>query len=120
MNTIGDRIKKAREAKNYTQEHVATMLSISQNAYSKIETGGSKVTAERLLKLAEVLDVPVEKLICEEQKVFNFNNNEIAIGYIDHLENSDKENMKILHEQIRFQQKEIERLIALVEKLTEK
>lgn len=118
MSIIGERIKKFRENKNYTQEHLASKLGMSQNAYSKMESGGSKVSTERLQKIAEILETPIEKFLCDEQKVFNFDNNHIAIGYIEHLEDDNKEYVKMLHQQIEFQQKEIDRLISLVEKLT--
>ncbi len=43
MNTIGEKIKKIRELKNYTQEYMAAQIGITQAGYSKIERGESDV-----------------------------------------------------------------------------
>lgn len=70
MNTISAKIKaiaagirKKREAKNYTQEYLAYKLNISQNAYSKIELGYTKITVERLFQIAEVLEINAIELL---------------------------------------------------------
>ena len=120
MSTIGQRIKRIREAKDYTQEHLANKLGISQNSYSKIETGGVKITTDRLKQIAEVLEVSPEELLHEDYKVFNQNNGTIDkfYGYIEHLQEDNKEHIKMLYEQIRYLQKENERLLEIVEKLT--
>ncbi|RAJ22881.1 helix-turn-helix protein [Pedobacter cryoconitis] len=47
-------IKKIREHKNYTQIYLAKRLAISQNAYSKIELGYSKITINRLFAIAQI------------------------------------------------------------------
>lgn len=56
-NQLASNIRKAREYRNYTQEYLAFKLSISQNAYSKIELGHTKLTVDRLFQIAEVLEV---------------------------------------------------------------
>jgi transcriptional regulator with XRE-family HTH domain len=60
---VAANIRKIREFRNYTQDYLAAKLSISQNAYSKIELGYSKLTVERLFQIATVLDVKVMQLI---------------------------------------------------------
>jgi len=60
---IGQRIKQKRLEKNYTQEYVATRLGISQNAYSRIETGLTQLKTERLDTLASILETPVDNFI---------------------------------------------------------
>lgn len=52
-------IKKFREACNYSQEYVAGMLGITQQAYSLIENGPTKIDAELLGRLAVILHVQV-------------------------------------------------------------
>lgn len=37
MKDIGFKIRRYREARNYTQEFMASQLNISQGSYSKIE-----------------------------------------------------------------------------------
>ena len=61
--TIALNIKKARLDRNYSQEYVAGRLDISQNAYSKIELGHTKITVDRLSAIAEILELNLAKLI---------------------------------------------------------
>ena len=56
-------IRLIREKRNYTQEYMAVKMQCSQNAYSKLELGYSKLTVERLLQVADVLDVTVAELV---------------------------------------------------------
>ncbi|MDB5021502.1 MAG: transcriptional regulator [Pedobacter sp.] len=64
-------IRKIRAHKNYTQDYLAAKLSISQNAYSKIELGYSKLTLNRLFEIASILEVDAVQLI-------NLEDNELA------------------------------------------
>ncbi|MES2827975.1 MAG: helix-turn-helix transcriptional regulator [Bacteroidota bacterium] len=56
-------IKKIRHYKNYSQDFIATKLDISQNAYSKIELGHSKISLMRFFQIASVLGVDESQLI---------------------------------------------------------
>jgi transcriptional regulator with XRE-family HTH domain len=67
IKAIAASIRNKREQRNYTQEYLAYKLSISQNAYSKIELGYTKITVERLLQIAEVLEFKASELIDVEQ-----------------------------------------------------
>ena len=60
---ILNNIRKAREVRNYTQDYLAFKLHISQNAYSKIESGLSKMTLVRLLEIAEILQMDINDII---------------------------------------------------------
>ena len=57
------KLKILREINNYTQEYVATILDISQNAYSLIEKGTTKVTLDRIETLAELYKVTPSELV---------------------------------------------------------
>jgi transcriptional regulator with XRE-family HTH domain len=63
VKAIAATIRKKREAKNYTQEYLAYKLNISQNAYSKIELGYTKITVERLFQVADVLEMSAGELL---------------------------------------------------------
>ncbi|MFD0794883.1 helix-turn-helix domain-containing protein [Mucilaginibacter litoreus] len=63
VDDIVTNIRLIRERKNYTQEYLAMRMNVSQNAYSKIELGYSKLTLLRLLEICNVLEVPVTELI---------------------------------------------------------
>jgi transcriptional regulator with XRE-family HTH domain len=63
MQRIASRIRNVREYKRLSQEFVASRIGISQNAYSKIELGYSKITLDRFFHLANLLDVEVAELL---------------------------------------------------------
>jgi transcriptional regulator with XRE-family HTH domain len=67
IKAIAAVIRKKREQKNYTQEYLAYKLNISQNAYSKIELGYTKITVERLFQIADVLEVNAAELLDADQ-----------------------------------------------------
>lgn len=66
VRAIAANIRKTREQLSYTQEYLAAKLKISQNAYSKIELGYTKITVERLFQIAAILEVEVHELIATE------------------------------------------------------
>ena len=63
MKVVAGNIRKVREFRNYTQDYLAAKLEISQNAYSKIELGYSKITLDRLFHIALILEVEVTHLL---------------------------------------------------------
>ncbi|RFZ81244.1 XRE family transcriptional regulator [Mucilaginibacter terrenus] len=63
VKAVAANIRNKREELNYTQEYLAAKLKISQNAYSKIELGYTKITLERLFQIAEVLETELMDLI---------------------------------------------------------
>lgn len=69
IKAIAANIRNTRERLAYTQEYLAAKLSISQNAYSKIELGYTKITVERLFQIAVILDVDIHDLIDAEKVV---------------------------------------------------
>ncbi|WP_285010310.1 helix-turn-helix domain-containing protein [Pedobacter faecalis] len=65
---VATNIRKVREHKHYTQDYLATKLGISQNAYSKIELGYSKISIDRLFNIAILLEVEATVLLTTEAK----------------------------------------------------
>lgn len=64
LNTIGGRLKEARENKGYTQEKVAELLCISNRTYSKYEcVEGRNIPVETLIKLSSILDISIDVLL---------------------------------------------------------
>ena len=84
------KIKQIRELKNMRQEHIAQQLGISTRAYSKIETGETQLTINRLNEISEALKIsPLEILGFDEKQVFNQCNNNQNIG-INHINMPEK------------------------------
>ena len=102
------KIKQIRELKNFTQEYVAQKLGLSTRAYSKIETGETQLTINRLNEISAVLGIgPMEVLGFDDKKVFNFyNSNDINniknINLPDKLGQQYEETIQSLKEQIQL------------------
>ena len=68
---VGQKIKKLRELRNYTQEHMAKKLELSLNGYGKIEREETELTLNRLTEIAKILEVKVFDLLgFDENKIF--------------------------------------------------
>jgi transcriptional regulator with XRE-family HTH domain len=67
IKAVAAAIRKKREFRNYTQEYLALKLHISQNAYSKIELGYTKITLERLFQIADILEFDVIDFITADK-----------------------------------------------------
>lgn len=76
---IGVRIKAARARKGVTQGYIAKLIGLSTPHISNIETGNTKLGLPTIIHLANVLDVSVDELLCDNiqrsEKIFN---NELA------------------------------------------
>lgn len=84
------KLKQLRELKNFTQEYMAQQLGLSTRAYSKIETGETQLTINRLNEIATILGVdPIEALGFDHQNIFNNCTQEGNIG-INHINLPDK------------------------------
>ncbi len=118
MQGIGGKIKKVRELRNLTQEHMAEKIAMTQAGYSKIEQGVVDVPYSRLEQIAKALNVKVEDIVSFDEKAMIMNqlNNHATItnGYVF----SDKEVLdrleKMYESRIEAQQKEIDRLHELL------
>jgi transcriptional regulator with XRE-family HTH domain len=72
IKKVAQNIRKIREYRNYTQEYLAAKLRISQNAYSKIELGHTRITIDRLLYIADVLGVdPIAILNIDDSEILS-------------------------------------------------
>lgn len=105
MTEYHQKIKQFRELRNFTQEHMAEVLKLSQRAYSSIENGQTQLTVERLFDIAQALQVNIGDIIeTNTEKVFN---NDI------HNNNFDNKSSFVLNQQNFTEQK------ALYEKIIE-
>jgi transcriptional regulator with XRE-family HTH domain len=62
LGSIGQKLEKIRKLKGFSQEYVADKLKISQNSYSKIERGETKVTSRKLSEICEALEIDTKIL----------------------------------------------------------
>lgn len=102
---IGEKIKKIRELRNYTQEYMAEKLSMTQTGYGKIERNESEISFQKLTRIAGLLKVEIGDIInFDQQWIFNAMH---RTGDRSHLTDggvSDHE--RKLYDQIILQQKE--------------
>ncbi|MEK4788348.1 helix-turn-helix transcriptional regulator [Bacillus pumilus] len=63
MISFGDRLRKARIKKKYTQNDMAQFLGMTSQGYGKYETGKSDPDVDTLVKLSTLLDVSLDYLI---------------------------------------------------------
>jgi transcriptional regulator with XRE-family HTH domain len=126
MERIGTRIKRFREIKNLTQEHLAERLGISQNSYSRLESETVKISTDRLKEIAEILDVPAEYLMNTDAPVYNFSNNSSNrfVGHVENLYDDQKEllhkTIEILEIQLKEANEDRKRLLEIISELTRK
>ncbi len=59
---LGARIKELRKSKNITQEELVEVIGSDTNNLSRIENGKKFMSAEKLSKIADALDVDVNEL----------------------------------------------------------
>lgn len=64
----GQKIRKIREMRGYTQEYVASQLEICTKWYGKIENGRAPLSYSRLQQVAEILEVDVVEILNFSEK----------------------------------------------------
>lgn len=110
MNTIGDKIRKIREHKGLSQEVIAFELGISQPTYARLEKKDVRISITRLIEITKILNISVSELIDEKE---NINMSLLSIeknkSPIENINNSDKDHIQTLKEEIRFLKKLIEK-----------
>jgi len=92
-----------REANGYTQEYIASELGINQNTYSKLESGQTRLTVDRVKKLAELYKVNPEYFFSEELPIITYNNGPNShsnSGVIENYNDQGDERIKDLFQQL--------------------
>lgn len=76
MNKIvGNKLKKLRLSKDWSQEQVADFLHISQPTYARIERGNGSSWANYLRKICELYKITVTELFEEENQIEKISQN---------------------------------------------
>jgi transcriptional regulator with XRE-family HTH domain len=115
---LGNKIRIFRQIKGYSQEAMAESLGISHTAYAKMERGESKITEEKLLKIATMLEVDTEDLKNFDEKMIFKNCTNSQFGYNYHHTDFEKERLayqqtiEVLKAQNQQQQEIISQLLA--------
>lgn len=64
--SIHEKLRQLRLSKNLSQANIAFMLNISQNAYSLIESGKTKIDEQRIIQFGKILGVRPSELLTDE------------------------------------------------------
>lgn len=105
---IGDKIRKVRELKGFSQDFMAGKLEMSQRAYSKIENNDIKLDWGRIEDISKILEIePTDLVSFDDSLVFNncvqsgkfqvFNNN-----FPDELKKSYEDRIAHLEQEVLF------------------
>ena len=86
--TFGEKLKEARKEAGLSQEQFAEKLSVSRSAVAKWEAGGGMPDINNLKAMAQLLDVSIDYLLDEDEKL-SFNETKEAID-LDQFEVSGK------------------------------
>lgn len=81
---IGEKIRKIRTLKGFSQEYMSEKLKISQPAYSDIENSKTKVGIDTIQELAIIFEIDSNDLInFDENQVFNNTFNQDSKGFFN-------------------------------------
>lgn len=112
-----NKIKELRIKNNLTQEQMAEVLHISQNAYSLIESGKTRlVDEERINIIAKKFGIsPMELGLFEGLGITQNFNEKVENGYINYIETLNQDNKELtqaLLEQLNIKGKQIDQLFT--------
>ena len=135
-NSIGFRIRKIRSEKKLTQDEFSNIIGVKQANLSHIENKGLKITIDILNKIISNFDVDANWLLSGKGEMYkNVQNlgeisNSTVVGAnvsgngvsIHHTLSPEVviESNKNHHEIIKKQQEQIDSLIAIINKLSDK
>ena len=68
---IGERIKEARLNTKMTQDDLAKELNVSRSTVANWESGRNNPDVESLIKIADILKVPIKSLLKESESILN-------------------------------------------------
>lgn len=60
MNDLGQKIKHLRTLRKLTQQEIAEKMGVARNTVSQWETGERKMSAEQLIKFAQIVRVTLD------------------------------------------------------------
>jgi transcriptional regulator with XRE-family HTH domain len=112
---VGEKIRKIRSLRGFTQEYMAQQLDMSQNNYSKIELGDIKITTDTLESIAKIFNLkPEDVLSFDEKYIFNNHSHDSSTANIYNANFGMADKERALFEELL---KEKDAKIALMETL---
>jgi len=87
MKTIGGRLKKLREDKNYTSKDFSVLVDINQTTYSKLENNRKSISVDELRRICKVHKVSADFVLGVKDDSMN------AIQYMRKNKNMSKDDI---------------------------
>lgn len=118
VKNITERIVEIRERlRKYSQTYMAQQLGMTQKAYSKIETGETKLTVHHLLQIIDILEIELSELFdLKSNAIYHNHHTHQGEGIV--MTKNVSENSKELYDKlIASKDREIETLRKYVERL---
>lgn len=113
---INQKLKALREQKNLSQQQVADALYTAQTTISNIENGKAGLDVTMLLKFANFYNVKPQELLGDNSFVLSpgekADNGDM--NHIPNLNETSKEILQALKEQLAIKDKQIEQLLSIV------
>lgn len=63
---FGKKLREARIARNFTQQRLADAVGLALRSYQCYEQGTREPPLDMLVKLADILEVPTDYLLCRD------------------------------------------------------
>jgi transcriptional regulator with XRE-family HTH domain len=118
LPNIGKKIKMLRELRNLTQEHMASVLGVTQSAYSRMEIGETEITYSKLARIATEIGMKPEDIISfSESMVFNVMNNQTGNGLVIQNNHPTNEERELFKQQIETLKNEVDYLKKIMDSL---
>ncbi len=107
--TIGEKIKKLRKERGWSQEKLAEKIAVHRKTVTLYELGKSKPSADMVQKIASVFDVSSDYLLEDEPSKFaslGIKDKSMIPVYeeIDKLDSASKEIVKTIVESLSLRQ----------------
>lgn len=81
---IGKNLQVIRELNNYTQAYMAERLGISQKSYSNLERAKNDITIDVLLKIADIHQISLAKVLeLNAEAILNNNSQQGGVSYFN-------------------------------------
>jgi len=107
MQQVCDNIREARQIKSLSQEYIASVMGIDTSSYHRLEKGQAPLTLDRLHKIAEILEVPLELLLFGPQSKQGEERSFYTVEFVHHLE----QEIQFLRRQLLEKDRQIQLLI---------
>ena len=114
--TIGDKVRKIRESKEYSQEYMAAKLDITQPSYARIESGSTRLSTDRLEKIALILDVKPELIMYFGEGARSDHPAEFASSF--HNPFHDNKAIEVLEHEVEDLREERNKLLNIIERFS--